>query len=192
MPDDKHLDYGAPSTVWLQVDIQASSSTADSTGVSINFDFQWFNKTATRLAEASWVSFAPDVGHPDSGWQLRGFRTGNGTEMMPGADAGIDPTKVVTHGAVHLHSLGPLATVEYHDAQMSVVIAGLDTPIVSAGILSPFPTPSSNASIGENLRTGMHWNLQNNIWNTNFPQWFPFVPEDANGRFRFKMDIDEH
>lgn len=106
----------------------------------------------------------------------------------------------MAHGATHLHSLGPLATVEYrgaidpgalqaNDGEVKLVLASLDAPIVSAGVLSPFPTPSSNASIGANLSSGMHWNVQNNIWNTNFPQWYPFVPEDADSRFRFTMDV---
>ena len=53
-------------------------------------DVQWFNKTATRLAEAQWVTFNPDVEEDsDEKWMLRGFRSGLSN---PSADAGIDPT----------------------------------------------------------------------------------------------------
>ena len=38
--------YGAPTTVWTEVKVMG-----DGDGYSITFDVQWFNKTATRLAE---------------------------------------------------------------------------------------------------------------------------------------------
>ena len=31
--------------------------------------------------------------------------------------------------------------------------------------------------------------LQNNIWNTNFPQWYPFEEEDSDAQFRFEVRI---
>ena len=71
----------------------------------------------------------------------------------------------------------------------SMVITSLDAPIVSAGEVSPFPTPSDNTTIGEKLQSGMHWNVHNNIWNTNFPQWYPFVAKDKDARFRFQVDL---
>mgnify|MGYP007024872820 CR=1 FL=1 len=97
---------------------------------------------------------------------------------MPKPDPKPKPTPVpvytpkVRHGAVHLHSLGPLATVEYRGAmagsvgghqQVALTLTSLDAPIVSAGLLTPFPTPSDNATIGEHLSGGMHWNCHNNI-----------------------------
>jgi hypothetical protein len=41
---------------------------------------------------------------------------------------------------------------------------------VSTGILSPFPTPGGNSSIAQTLEQGMHWNIQNNVWNVDYPQ----------------------
>ena len=115
---------------------------------------------------------------------MRGFRkTGLRDDV---ANNGIDPMKVVTHGAVHLHSLGPLSTIEYHDNNENIILTSLDVPIVSAGLLSPFPTPG-NWTI--DLSNGMHYNLQNNIWNVNFPQWYPFVDKDTNARFRFQVEL---
>jgi hypothetical protein len=71
-------------------------------------------------------------------------------------------------------------------APSPVVLRALDTPVLSAGLLSPFPTPG-NWSI--DLSTGFHANLQNNIWNVNFPQWYPFESVDKDARFRFEVDV---
>ena len=32
---------------------------------------------------------------------------------------------------------------------------------------------------------------QNNIWNTNFPQFYPFAAADADARFRFELQITQ-
>jgi hypothetical protein len=53
-------------------------------------------------------------------------------------------------------------------------ISSLDAPVVSCGLLTPFPTPGDNTTLAANMANGMHWNVQNNIWNTNYPQWYPF------------------
>ena len=144
----------------------------------MSFMIQTFNKTATRLAEAQWVTFTPP-NITSEGWRLRGFRTGLEDAMY--ADIGVDPLRVVAHGATHLHSLGPFATIEHNSS--NTVLTSLDAPIVSVGMLSPFPTPGNNTII--NPAQGMHFNIQNNIWNVNFPQWYPFVPKDKDAKFRF-------
>ena len=107
LPADAHERYGAPALVWTAVNVTAVRGGGDDAaggGVRVAFDVQWFNKTATRLAEASWVSFAPALGGDGTGgdggrWSLRSL----------GAD--VDPADVVAHGATHLHSLGPLSEV---------------------------------------------------------------------------------
>ena len=108
---------------------------------------------------------------------------------------------MVAHGAVHLHSLGPDATVSYTGQEGKMQIASLDAPIVSAGLLSPFPTPGDgdNTTLHEYVREGMHWNVQNNIWNVNFPLWYPFegvfgygtqdAALGANAAFRFTLEL---
>jgi hypothetical protein len=35
------------------------------------------------------------------------------------------------------------------------------------------------------LRRGMHFNLYNNVWGTNFPMWF-----EGDARFRFSLSYD--
>ena len=136
--------------------------------------------------QASWVSFIPAVSNYGSGYQLHNFNRSG----LVNAVVTTDPVHVVTHGGVHLHSLGPTGSVFYSGADYRrLEIRSLDVPIVSAGLLSPFPTPGVNDTIGQNLRHGWHYNLQNNIWNVNYPQWYPFVSSDADARFRFQVGL---
>ena len=36
---------------------------------------------------------------------------------------------------------------------------------------------------------GASWNLWNNVWGTNYPQWYPFNDVDANIEFRFAFNF---
>jgi len=175
-----HEYYGAPDTVWTGAVVVADENSA-----TVNFDVQLFNKTRTRLAEASWVSFRPSLSDAARGWRLRGFNTGIGEDT----DAAVDPTDVVAHGGVHLHSLGPYGFALYSGPEGTLSLASPDVPILSAGLLSPFPTPGDNSTLPENMKGGMHFNLQNNIWNVNFPQWYPFAEKDKDARYRFAVTV---
>merc|ERR1712137_995283 len=99
----------------------------------------------------------------------------------------VDPTNVVAHGGTHLHSLGPYGYALYSGVEGTFSLSSPDVPILSAGLMTPFPTPGDNTSLPENMKGGMHFNIQNNIWNTNFPQWYPFVDEDKDARYRFTV-----
>ena len=96
------------------------------------------------------------------------------------------------HGATHLHSLGPNGFVTYSGREGQLVLQPLDSPIVSMGLLSPFPTPGDNSTLRAQMAGGVHANIQNNIWNTNYPQLYPFVADDADSRFRFELRVAEN
>ena len=155
---------GAPSTIWTKVEVgSAAASAADAAGpTSVSLTSTWLDKTTTRMAEACWVSFAPKVSAPTTGW------------MISSMGQQLDPTQVVTHGATHLHAMGPDGAMVYSGPDGNLTIASLDVPVVSTGILSPFPTPGENATIAASMAEGMHWNVENNIWNVDYPQWYPF------------------
>ena len=162
------------------------------------------NKTATRLAEALWISFKPAISTRstatddivDSGWRLRYFDSSRVQDtsaathqqmLTPRTGTRISPTDVVAHGAVHLHALGVDGSV-VHTSSTSAAAAGqetavsvhtpglelvsLDVPIVSAGLLSPFPTALDNSTADNSTGLinswigdgGWRYNLANNIW----------------------------
>ena len=45
-------------------------------------------------------------------------------------DTEVDPTDVVEHGAVHLHSMGAFGAMKYKGPEGSMTIASLDAPVV--------------------------------------------------------------
>lgn len=140
---------GAPSRV-------VTSVVVESEGVVL-LNVSAVNKTRTRLAESTWVTMHPSV-DDTSGWRLR-----------YGLGVDIDPMNVVEHGATHLHALGSDGAIVHTSSGGELRLESLDVPVVSAGLLSPFPTPGANTTrlVADWLRNGgWRYNLQNNIWNT--------------------------
>jgi hypothetical protein len=80
---------------------------------------------------------------------------------------------------------------------MSLEIVSLDVPVVSAGLLSPFPTALNNGTKDNDTalihgwvrEAGWHYNVQNQIWNTNFPQYYPFDRQDTEILTRFSVSL---
>ena len=182
---------GAPQRV-----IVSLSFTTDG---EIDLNVSAINKTASRLAEATWVSFQPQVQSAEH-WRLEYFGGDNTCPKSARKPSLVTPTNVVEHGAVHLHALGSDGALVYHVAdEQTIKIQSLDVPVVSAGLISPFPTMADNSSgvpdnatariLGAIEASGWHYNLQNQIWNTNFPQWYPFDPADTEMLARFHIEF---
>ena len=131
----------------------------------IEIIFSWFDKPACRLPEAFWLSFVPRTRKPD-GW------------MFEKMGQRVSPTEVISRGARTLHAVDQ--AVHYHDGERAFSLTTLDAPLVAPGqrALLNFHNQSPD------MRGGVHVNLYNNIWGTNFPMWFE---EDAVFRFRLRL-----
>ncbi|MFQ3565814.1 MAG: DUF5054 domain-containing protein [Aggregatilineales bacterium] len=132
----------------------------------IEIDLQWFGKIAQRLPEAYWLSFVPRLAHPQR-WRL---------EKLGRL---IDPCDVVSCGARGLHAVGLEA--RYDDGQLALRVQTWDAPLIAPGrpALLDFDDQLPD------LARGLHINLYNNVWGTNFPMWF-----DDDARFRFTLRFD--
>lgn len=84
MPALQHEQYGAPRKLWLAVDIEHDGT--------VSIDLQAFNKTTTRLGEASFARFRPA--------QRDGFRW-----FMDKLGSWVDPLDTVTNGSLHSHGI---------------------------------------------------------------------------------------
>lgn len=154
--------YGAPEDVWVDV-------TVSSAGVW--FDLQWFNKRPTRMAEALWFSFNPVVS--GGSWQVHKI------------DQWIDVFDVVVNGSRARHSIWD--GIRYNSTtQSSIFVQSLDTPIVSVGDASPIAFYVNDEQ--PPVSNGMHFNLFNNAWSTNYPEW----TLDKEDRFRFFLALKSH
>lgn len=161
LPILAHKRYGAPRKLWVGVEVPKEEARVD-------VDLAWFDKTATRLPESLWVAFRP-YRAGDDGWSLDvlGQR--------------IDPRRVVVNGSRHLAAVW--GGVGYRDDAGSFHVESLDAGVVSPGL--PALVDYNNHPVAPS--EGIFFNLANNVWNTNWPLWYPWHDEDGNARFRFTL-----
>ncbi|MFA4945409.1 MAG: DUF5054 domain-containing protein [Lentisphaeria bacterium] len=158
MPEAAVQSFGAPATLTLTLHFPANAA-------EIHGDLRWFRKAACRLPEASWLTFAPRT-RTAGKWRF----TKLGTL--------IDPLKVVADGARHLHAID--GTIDYRDAAGGLRLETPDAPLVAPGA----PALLNFTNRRPNLAGGIHLNLHNNIWGTNFPMWY-----EDDARFRFQLAV---
>ncbi len=127
----------------------------------IYLNFSWFRKPATRLPEALWLSFHPMASDP-AGWTLE--KSG-----QP-----ISPTDVVVSGNRHMHALSK--GFGYKDNSDAFFVETVDAPLVTLGTKSPLCFSNRQPD----LSGGIHCNLFNNAWGTNYIMW---SGEDMKFRF---------
>ncbi len=129
----------------------------------IYLNFSWFQKPATRLPEALWLSFHPVAPDP-AGWTLE--KSGEQ----------VSPLDVVQSGNRHMHAVS--RGFGYKDEKGTLFVETLDAAVVTLGVKSPLPFSQRQPD----LSRGVHCNLFNNAWGTNYIMWFG---EDM--RFRFLL-----
>ena len=158
LPKEAASKYGAPQTVFVDINFQSDKPV-------IHFNVQWFDKDANRLPEAIWFSFNPAM-------------NAGGNWLMDKLGKKISPLDVIRNGNRKLH--GVETGVFYKDQQSQLSIETLDAPLVAPG--EPSLLNFNNRQPA--LKNGMHFNLLNNIWGTNFAMWY-----DDDARFRFSLEF---
>jgi hypothetical protein len=156
MPEEASSRYGCPRRVTITIALPDNAP-------HLEFDVQWFDKPACRLPEALWLSFAPITPYPRN-WRMEKL------------GQWISPLEVIRNGNRKLHAIG--TGVSYHDARGQLSIETLDAPLVAPG--EPSLLNFNNRQ--PPLKKGLHFNLYNNLWGTNFPMWY-----EGDARFRFLL-----
>ena len=159
LPEQAHEGCGGPKDVFVTVFAPREAS-------ELHFDVQWFDKPPSRLPQACWFAFSPVQG-PHATWQIDKL------------GSTISPLDVVRNGNRKLH--GVLDKVICNDGAHSLAIHTLDAPLVAPGD----PSLLNFGNEPPLLQRGMHFNLYNNTWGTNFPSWC-----GGAARFRFVLRID--
>jgi hypothetical protein len=152
MPAEAVQDYGAPRTLTLLITCPAAAP-------ELHFDLRWTGKPASRLAQAAWFSFVPRLSS-STGWRLQKL------------GRLIDPRQVVRNGNRHLHAVEVVHLTE------RLRLETLDAPLVAPGTPSLLRFDNRLPA----LRDGVHVNLYNNVWGTNFRMWY-----EDDSRFRFRL-----
>ena len=127
----------------------------------IHLNFYAFQKPATRLPESLWLTFNPMVSDP-KGW------------MLEKSGEQVSPFDVVRGGSRQMHAVS--THFSYNDDQGSLVVEPIDSPLVAMGKKSPLNFSKDQPD----LSSGMHVNLFNNAWGTNYIMWYG---EDMRSRF---------
>ncbi|HUX43232.1 MAG TPA: DUF5054 domain-containing protein [Terracidiphilus sp.] len=112
-----------------------------------------FQKPATRLPEAIWLTFNP-VTEGTQGWALE--KCGEQ----------ISPFDVVASGNRHMHAVSK--GFEYRNGTHSFAVETVDSPVVALGAR----TPLGFSNRQPDLSSGIHSCLFNNAWGTNYIMWY--------------------
>lgn len=144
----------------------------------MNVIVSMFGKTPTRMPEAMWLSFNP-------------LTSGNGTWWMNKLGTMISPLEVMLNGSQAQHAVGRSASIFYAASPSDVddadfFVSSLDSLIVSP-TQSPFPAVAPLPSTA--LQNGLSFNLLNNVWNTNFPLWYPYTATERDASLLYRFEI---
>lgn len=127
----------------------------------VEVSFYWFDKPATRLPEALWLTFNPVVSS-ERGW------------FLDKVGERISPFEVLPGGGRHMHAVS--RGFGFDGPEGSFFVETIDAPVVALGGKSPL-----NFSMSQpNLSGGLHSSLFNNAWGTNYVMWYG---EDMRLRF---------
>ncbi len=129
----------------------------------VEWTVQWFDKPANRLPEAMWFSFVPKLPAHSAWW-------------LDKMGQSISPDEVVEDGNRRLHAID--RGVWWDTPSGRLEIDSPDIPLVAPG--EPGLLQFDNEC--PQIRGGMHFNLFNNVWGTNFAMW-----TEGSGRARFAL-----
>jgi hypothetical protein len=133
---------------------------------AVHLNFYWFEKPATRMPEALWLSFHPAVAD-SQGWR------------MEKSGEQVSPFDVVAGGSRHLHAVS--TGFRHSSAGQTLQVETIDGPLIAVGEKSPLNFSKAQPD----LAAGVHSCLFNNAWGTNYLMWFG---EDM--RFRYVLRGD--
>jgi len=198
MPFAASEKYGAPSDVYLNITFDRQTSGMGHVGevLTASIELILIGKDSTMIGESLMFTFAPSKTIRDKGaWAL---------DVL---GSRIDPENVQAGGNQFNHGVWGGATVLAADGH-SMRIETLDAPNMNPMTKAfPFANPLPAGSDGlKNLGVGSVFgigvNLHNNLWNTNYPLFYPyFDPQfcespvagdcrNANMSFRFQMQFE--
>jgi hypothetical protein len=184
MPEEAAANAGAPRRVVTRVVVTVGSDGA----TSVVWDVVQLQKRPTRLPEAEFFSFVPAVAADAAGsgkgsaWRLMVLGQSMDPTDVLGSVGATEETSVFG-GSPHLR--GVEAAI-WAGAAGTLTFTSLDVPILCTGKASPFISPRTAAP---DMARGVHFNIVQNIWNTNYVLWYPFAEADQNIRSRFRLDI---
>ncbi len=130
---------------------------------TVQLTFYAMNKAPNRMPESMWLTFQPQT-QAGPNW------------LLEKVDQDVSPLDVVKGGGRRMHAV--TSRLACNDGSRQLEITTLDAPVVALGSRSPL---NYSADLPD-LQQGVHINLFNNAWGTNYPQW-----ACGNWRYRFTL-----
>eukprot|EP00040_Diaphanoeca_grandis_P011615 m.59614 g.59614 ORF g.59614 m.59614 type:complete len:816 (-) comp22730_c0_seq1:20-2467(-) len=148
----------------------------------IDIALNLLSKVPTKHKETGWLSFVPPFGSTS-------------TLQVDKLGQWISPTEVIPINGSNMHMHGVNTGVRWmRGDDVDLLLETFDTTVVSIGEANPVPTTALNGDPlypGQRLTPdpagGVHFSLFNNIWNTNYPFWYPFQTEDEDINYNFRL-----
>eukprot|EP01084_Bolivina_argentea_P261268 441446_1 len=178
---EKYLmdNYGIPKEFYIEINFDTNTNS------TFSMNIIWINKTVTRMPESIFLKFNPIKCNE---WKVEKIN-----KMLS-----VD-NNVMINGTFHSHAFTNNITCNFSDGSSKFInIISKDSGLsvfepkytnVSSYFynqFTSFPTPFDNISYNNN--SGVAYLLYNNIWGTNYIQWYPFnIPNDQNSTFRFNI-----
>ncbi len=158
MPGECTERFGAPKYVGITYTFPGSGE--------IEIELKWSDKKACRIPEALWFSFIPQFTE-QAEWSI---------DKM---GISVSPFEIINGGnrALHCTERG----ISCLDGGESLRIETLDIPLLSPGRPRILEFDQSQPD----MREGVHFNISNNLWGTNFPMWYE---DDGLARFRMVFE----
>jgi len=167
MPVNVTRIFGCPSTIWTVYSFDKVKG--------IRIRLIWTGKSPNRMPEAAFMTFNP-YGVDKNSWRVEKL------------GVSIDPYDVVKNGSLHQAGVDRLLTFSGAISGVKVVLESLDASVVSPSAPITFPSPLNRFQPNDpNNVGGMHFILQNNVWGTNYVMWYPFLDEDSNSLFDWRI-----
>ena len=162
--------YGGAAAYYMNFTLDPR---ADAPTPALSVELTWVNKTATRLAEALWVAFAP---------ALEPAPTPSAFSMdILGSK--VCPLEVVDMGTQHLHAVWDGVGYDARSTGGAYTwVRPLDTPLVAPGDAEHLLFYDGLAR--PDMAGGWHFVVHNNLWGTAFPQWY-----GDSGRARYEVEL---
>lgn len=161
---------GGMARIFLNVTLDPDPLTPTPT---VSVQLSWLGKTSTRLAEAAWLSFAPNVGAAgDAAWTMDvlGFP--------------VSPLDVVPMGTRHTHAVGSGVATDTRAAGGAYArIVTLDAALVAPGDREHLIWYDGYTQ--PQMAGGWHFDLSSNLWGTAFAQW----AINTDNLFRFVLEL---
>ena len=191
--DTTSIKYGAPKEIWIKISMSARQNYVTLYTLYLDFEVTWVRKRPTRLPEATMFSFHPNPPIYSNNYTTMFSKVGSGVKM---GSTYIDPYNVIQNGSQYQHAADNAWMMAENTLYFvrTIILNSTNVPLmcpITRDGRTPTPFPAPLAPLSPYEIQGVAFNLHNNIWNTNYPLYYPFVEGDENFKARFTVSMED-